>query len=101
MSSPFRPLLTRVYSRLQGSTIAMRGADNRVNLSDTVRRHCRIQIDGNRNRIEFGPRCRLWDLNLEIVGDDHQLVVGGGCAIRGGHWLLEDRGSRISIGAGT
>lgn len=79
----------------------MRGRDNCLALSDSVRRHCRIRIEGNRNRIEFGPKCRLWNLNLEIVGDDHELVVGPGCAIRGGHWLLEDRGSRLNVGAGT
>lgn len=91
----------RVYSRLQGSTIRVNGHGNQLTLADTVRRGCRIQVHGNRNRIEFEPGCRLWNLNLEIVGDDHHLQVGPDCAIRGGHWLLEDKGSRISIGAGT
>lgn len=96
-----RRVAARVYSRLQGSTIAANGHDNRVALSDSVRRGCRIRINGNRNTLEFAPQCRLWNLNLEIVGDNHHLIVGEGCSIRGGHWLLEDQGSRLIIGAGT
>ncbi|HEX2853332.1 MAG TPA: acyltransferase [Opitutaceae bacterium] len=99
--SPLRRIARQVYSRLHGSTTRVHGHDNQIELADSVRRHCRIRISGNRNRIEMAPGCRLWDLNLEIVGDDHHLTVGPGCEIRGGHWLLEDRGSRLTIGAGT
>jgi acetyltransferase-like isoleucine patch superfamily enzyme len=101
MSSPFRPFAARVYSRLMGSGVSVRGDGNRIDLADSVRRKCTVRINGHRNHIELGPQCRLWDLTIEVVGDDHHLIVGGGCSIRGGHWLLEDRGSRLTIGPET
>src|SRR5688500_9987884 len=100
-TSPWRAFAARVYSRLHGSTIAVRGAGNQLSLADSVRRHCRIRVSGNRNDVRLGAGCRLWNLDLEIVGDDHVVSIGASCAIRGGHWLVEDCGSRISIGAGT
>jgi len=100
-SSLFRLAAARVYSRICGSTLSVRGRSNHIALADSIRRHARIRICGNGNYLEIGRGCRLWDLNLEIIGDSHHVTVGAGCEIRGGHWLLEDRASRLTVGAGT
>jgi serine acetyltransferase len=97
----FRPLAARIHALLHGSRIFNHGKGNAVLLSDSVRRGCRIRIAGHDNRIEFGPECRFWNLDLELVGNGHLLQVGAHSEVRGGRWLLEDAGSSLVIGTRT
>ncbi|MEO7799699.1 MAG: acyltransferase [Opitutaceae bacterium] len=101
MHPTLRRFAARIYSCFARSTLSVRGDGNILELADSVRRKCHLRIDGHRNRVKFSPQCRLWDLHIDIVGSDHQLFVGRGCSIRGGNWLLEDRGSRLIVGGGT
>jgi acetyltransferase-like isoleucine patch superfamily enzyme len=96
-----RPPLARLHARLHGSRVINHGKRNAILLSDSIRRQCRIRVSGNDNQIQFAAGCRLWDLDLEIVGDGHLLRVGADCQVRGGRWLLEDKGSSIVVGAST
>lgn len=96
-----RPFAARVHAWASGSRILSRGQDNRVELSDSIRRRCRIRILGHGNRVVFESGCRLWDLDLELVGNNHLLQLGSGCQVRGGRWVLEDENSSFAVGAQT
>ena len=51
--------------------------------------------------MEILPGARLWGVTIRLVGEELSCRIGSGCRLHGGQYLLEDKRSRLEIGAGT
>lgn len=81
--------------------VRRRGAGHEIQFGDALLDRCRINVSGRSNRLEFGPGARLWDVSIELHGENLSCHIGAGCRLRGGTLVIEDQGSRVEIGAGS
>jgi acetyltransferase-like isoleucine patch superfamily enzyme len=100
-SQGLRRLRAALYRRWYRTRIRRRGANNVVRLNDSLLHHCKIELQGSNNTLEIGAGARLWEVNVRLIGDGLHCLIGPQCRLRGGQYLLEDRGSRLEIGAGA
>lgn len=76
-----------------------RGADNRVVQSD-IGEGVRLAINGNRNLVSIGDRCRINQGDWTINGDDNRLTIANSVTIGALRIICQD-GSSITIGTGS
>lgn len=84
-----------------GSRQRMSGVDNAVHYGDSLLYHCTLEIIGNRNVIEVHPGARLWDVTIRLIGEGLHCRLGSQSRLHGGHYILEDKNSRLDIGEST
>lgn len=62
---------------------------------------CRIRISGSGNQLFFSPGASVKDCEIEILGDDHILVIGENVILTQSVLWFEDHHCEINIGKGT
>lgn len=62
---------------------------------------CRIRISGSGNRLQFAPGSSIKDCEIEIIGDNHQLLIGENVILTQSVLWFEDHHCEINIGKGT
>jgi len=62
---------------------------------------CRIRISGSGNQLFFSPGSSVKDCEIEILGDDHILVIGENVILTQSVLWFEDHHCEINIGKGT
>jgi acetyltransferase-like isoleucine patch superfamily enzyme len=62
---------------------------------------CRIRISGSGNQLFFSPGASVKDCEIEILGDDHILVIGENVILTQSVLWFEDHHGEINIGKGT
>lgn len=93
-----RRLRAVFYRYWKRTSIKHQGSDHTVLFADSLLDHCEIELQGKNNRLEIGPRARLWDVKIHLVGENLHCKIGANCRLAGGQYQLEDRGSRLEIG---
>jgi acetyltransferase-like isoleucine patch superfamily enzyme len=96
-----RRLRARLYRSLHRTRIRRSGTCHRVELNDALLHRCDVEISGPGHTLIIEPGARLWDVTLRLIGENHTVVIGSGARLRGGHFLVEDRGGRLEIGGNT
>lgn len=84
-----------------GSRKTIRGKKNTLVTHDSLLYHCTVEIIGNGNRVEILPGARLWDVTLRLIGEGLHCKIGAQVRLHGGHYILEDKNSRLEIGDGA
>lgn len=101
---PTRVWLKRLRAKYiflsSGSHQRIVGERNRVRLHDSLLHHCTIELIGEGNTLEIFSGARLWDVTLRLVGKGLSCQIGAHSRLHGGHFILEDEGSRLEIGTG-
>jgi len=100
-SPALRRLRAQLYRRLHRTHIARRGPAQRLELNDSLLDRCHLELSGPGHTLIIEPGARLRDVTLRLIGENHTCVIGAGARLRGGHFLLEDAGGRLEIGAET
>jgi acetyltransferase-like isoleucine patch superfamily enzyme len=96
-----RRLRARLYRSLYRTRIRRSGTGHRIELNDALLHRCDVEISGPGHTLIIEPGARLWDVTLRLIGENHTVVIGSGARLRGGHFLVEDRGGRLEIGGNT
>jgi acetyltransferase-like isoleucine patch superfamily enzyme len=96
-----RRLRARLYRRWRSTRIRQSGTGQRLELGDALLDRCALELSGPGHTVIIEAGARLWDVTLRLIGENHTCVIGAGVRLRGGHFLLEDRGGRLEIGADT
>jgi len=84
-----------------GSRRNLRGQNHRLQYGDSLLYHCTIELIGQNNTVEIFPGARLWDTTIRLVGEGLRCRIGAQSRLHGGHYILEDKNSRLTIGEGT
>jgi len=99
------PLLRKlIYQSLlwfRENTVGINGAGNKIIADGAQLERCRININGSGNSLHFAPGCSVKDCQIEIIGDNHILVVKENVVLTQSILWFEDHNCTISIGAGT
>lgn len=91
----------KIYNLLGRNKFQLTGANNTLNLHDTLFLNSQIDLIGNDNHIEFGEGCRITNTLIRIRGDHHRIRLGDHCSYQGGNMWLEDDHCTLEIGANT
>ncbi|MES1167102.1 MAG: acyltransferase [Pseudomonadota bacterium] len=95
------PPVAAFYSWLHGGRLRIRGPGHRIQLRDSILRRTKVEVLGSGCRLTIGPGARLWDCSITLTGEHAELIIGAGCALRHVRLSVEDRGSRLFVGADT
>jgi acetyltransferase-like isoleucine patch superfamily enzyme len=90
-----------LYRRLHRTRIRRTGTNSRWELNDALLQRCDIELSGPGHTLIVESGARLWGVTLRLIGENNTVVIGPHARLRGGHFLVEDRGGRIEIGAST
>jgi len=96
-----RRLRARFFRARHGTRIHTSGTSHHIELNDALLDGCQLEISGAGHTLIIEPGARLWNVTLRLIGENNTLVIGSYARLRGGHYLVEDRGGRIEIGANT
>lgn len=96
-----RRLRALAYRHLNGTRIRCSGVGHTIDLGDALLHRCRIELSGAGNTLTLGPKARLWNVTIRLLGENQTCRLGSNLRLRGGQLLLEDRGGRLEIGEGT
>lgn len=96
-----RRLRARLFRLTHRTRIRRSGTGQRVELNDALLHRCDLELSGPGHTLIIEPGARLWDVTLRLIGENHTVVIGSGARMRGGHFLVEDRGGRLEIGVNT
>jgi acetyltransferase-like isoleucine patch superfamily enzyme len=72
-----------------------------MELNDALLHRCSVELGGANQTLIIEPGARLWEVTLRLIGEGNTCRIGAHTRLRGGHFLLEDKGSRLEIGTGT
>ena len=101
----FKATLKRLYGgwlRLApGSHVNISGANHRVLWNDAQLRRCRVDINGDNNRLEVGDGAMLWNAKIQMTGNNLFCRIGARTRLRGGTFIVTDEHSRLEIGDAT
>lgn len=61
----------------------------------------RYDIVGNNIRVEIMPGAVLSDIRIFMRGDNHKLIIGERCSMKGGDFYFEDDHCTVEIGQNT
>ncbi len=86
---------------LRGNEISDSGNNNRISADSALLERCRIQLRGNGNELVFLPGASVKDCLIEVLGDNHRLLIGENVVLTQSILWFEDRDCVISIGKGT
>lgn len=81
-------------------TVTVEGNDNEYCFNDAKLEKVTLSIKGHRNRVICGSGTTLGGLSIQIVGNDHQVIIGERCVIRG-RMVVKGTAQRIEIGNRT
>lgn len=81
------------------SSAKITGTGNRFVYDDALLFGCSVEISGAGNTLEIDPRVRAWGVSLRLSGNNLTCKIGADCRLHGGHYILEDTGSRLFLGA--
>jgi acetyltransferase-like isoleucine patch superfamily enzyme len=76
------------------------GRNNQLNYHDALLHRCSIEMIGEGNTLEILPGTRAWHVTFRLVGNGLFCRVGANSRLHGGHYILEDNGSRLEVGSG-
>lgn len=79
----------------------MTGNGNRILADGAQLERCRIRISGSGNRLLFAPGSSIKDCEIEILGNDHILMIGENVVLTQSVLWFEDHHCEINIGKGT
>lgn len=92
-------LAAKVYNILHYNNAWRYKFENTISYSGAFLKGSSFRIRGKNNIIEFGPKARLFNCSITIIGDNVKLLVGGGSTIISNvHFWLQDDNSTIVIG---
>jgi len=97
LSGFFRSLLLW----LRENEISDSGTNNRISADAALMQRCRINFRGDRNELVFLPGASVKDCQIEVIGDDHRLMIGENVVLTQSILWFEDHDCLISIGRGT
>ena len=99
------PFLMRFLNRLllwlRENHIWDAGKGNNIESDSALLERCRIHFRGNGNSLLFLPGSSVKDCLIEVIGDNHRLVIGENVVLTNSTLWFEDRDCCISIGKGT
>ena len=95
------PWVFRLHAWWHGSRVNVRGKGSRVERAQARLIRTQVNVTGVNSRVILEPGCRLWDCAITVVGDDCEVIVGRDCRLRIAQLVVEDRGSRLHLGAET
>jgi acetyltransferase-like isoleucine patch superfamily enzyme len=96
-----RRLRALLFRLTHHTRIRRSGTGQRLELNDALLHRCNIELSGPGHTVIIEPGARLWDVTLSLIGENHTVRIGSGARLRGGHFLVEDRGGRLDIGDNT
>ncbi len=96
-----RRLRARLFRLTHRTRIRRSGTGQRVELNDALLHRCDIELSGPGHTLVIEPGARLWDVTLRLIGENHTVIIGSHARLRGGHFLVEDRGGRLEVGGNT
>lgn len=99
----FPSLGHRFWKTFGGDVLPMiRGRGNRLQAEGATLIQVEVDIVGDDNQILVGEGSYLSNLKIRMRGNGHRLVFGRNCRIsRGGLFWFEDENGRLEIGDGT
>lgn len=74
---------------------------NNVIINKGVFMNSKYDIVGNNIRVEIGPGAVLSDIRIFMRGDNHTLIIGERCSMKGGDFYFEDDHCTVVIGKNT
>jgi acetyltransferase-like isoleucine patch superfamily enzyme len=86
---------------LRENDIRDSGRNNVIQADDALLERCRIQFRGNENQLIFLPGASVKDCQIELIGDNHRLLIGENVVLTQSILWFEDQECMISIGSGT
>lgn len=100
-----KSLLRLAYARwlrmAPGSHIGITGPAHTINWNDARLHRCQISVSGENNFLEIGPGAMLWNVRLQLTGNNLICRIGARTRLRGGTFIVTDMNSRIEIGEKT
>jgi len=94
-------LATKVYFSVRnvGTSIKIKGRNNRIDAAETFLLGCRILIIGSNNTISLGKRSALDKVRIHLIGDNLRLTIGeNGLFGAGSEIVMRDNGGTLEIG---
>jgi acetyltransferase-like isoleucine patch superfamily enzyme len=86
---------------LRENDIRDSGRNNVIQADDALLERCRIRFRGNENQLIFLPGASVKDCQIELIGDNHRLLIGENVVLTQSILWFEDQECMISIGSGT
>ncbi len=86
---------------LRGNEIYYSESGNRIEADSAQLERCRIHFRGSQNELVFLPGASVKDCLIEVIGDNHRLIIGENVVLTQSILWFEDQGCLISIGRGT
>ena len=77
------------------------GKGNRISADSARLERCRINFRGNGSELVFLPGASVKDCLIEIIGDNHKLLIGENVVLTQSVLWFEDQDCQISIGKGS
>lgn len=96
------PLVLRLRSRWirwkSGTRIHCRGTGHTVDVSKALLFGVTIEISGKGNELTIGRNTRIWGATIHLRGENLRCTIANDCKLRHVVLVVEDNGSRLSIG---
>ena len=94
-------ILRKIFVKWQSSNNStnIKGANNRINISDSIVKNANFDICGENNTITIDSETIAENLTFYVRGSNHQIHIGKNCRFtRGGTIWIEDEDCNLSIG---
>lgn len=94
-----RILASKVYSLIGSNSCKLKGKDNQLVTKGTFRRHCKIRVYGDNNRIVFAESLYgIRNVMINIFGNNNLIQIGKNFATDGLCFSIEDDNNKIILG---
>lgn len=93
--------IVRIYNWWHGFRVFRSGAGHSIQCANARMPDTRIECIGSNASVEVGKDARLLDCTIFLRGTSPRLVIGDRVILRSVRIVVEDRDSRLYIGAGT
>src|SRR5215203_6972998 len=85
--------------RSASSSRKIKGHNNCIDAAEAFLFNCRIEVEGNNNRISIGQFTTLRKVRINLIGDNLRLTIGdNGSFGPGSEIVMRDNGGAMEIG---
>ena len=97
----FGSFARRILLWLRENRIQENGVGNLIDADHALLERCHINFRGNNNFLVFERGASVKDCLIEVIGDNHRLVIGENAVLTQSTLWFEDHSCLISFGKGT
>lgn len=98
LKSALRVAYARWLRIAPGSRVDVSGSAHTIRWHDARLHRCRVIVSGRNNVLEIGPGAMLWNVHLQLTGNNLICRIGARTRVRGGTLIVTDQHSRLEIG---